>query len=50
MYIVVGDTIPVLLGLYLPQFPFLADRQLVTILVSIFIVSDIIVVVSGLLC
>lgn len=39
MISVVADTIPVLLGLYFPQYPLLADRQLVTILVSVFVVS-----------
>ncbi|KAI8991737.1 transmembrane amino acid transporter protein-domain-containing protein [Mycotypha africana] len=37
-FILVGDTIPVLLGFYIPQFPILADRQLVTILISLFII------------
>ncbi|OBZ88437.1 putative sodium-coupled neutral amino acid transporter 11 [Choanephora cucurbitarum] len=37
-FILVADTIPVLLGLYLPQYPLLADRQLVTILVSVFVI------------
>lgn len=35
----VADTIPVLLGLYFPQYPLLADRQFVTVLVAIFVVS-----------
>lgn len=43
----VADTIPVLLGLYFPQYPLLADRQLVTILVSIFIVSSMYIQVVG---
>ncbi|KAI8643410.1 transmembrane amino acid transporter protein-domain-containing protein [Parasitella parasitica] len=37
-FILVADTIPVLLGLYFPQYPLLADRQLVTILVSVFVI------------
>ncbi|EPB82741.1 hypothetical protein HMPREF1544_10534 [Mucor circinelloides 1006PhL] len=37
-FILVADTIPVLLGLYFPQYPLLADRQLITILVSVFVI------------
>ncbi|KAG1459403.1 hypothetical protein G6F56_006169 [Rhizopus delemar] len=37
-FILVADTIPVLLGLYIPQYPILADRQLVTIFVAIFVI------------
>ncbi|KAI9486925.1 MAG: transmembrane amino acid transporter protein-domain-containing protein [Benjaminiella poitrasii] len=37
-FILVGDTIPVLLGRYFPQYPLLADRQLITILVSVIII------------
>ncbi|GAA5815905.1 hypothetical protein MFLAVUS_009424 [Mucor flavus] len=37
-FILVADTIPILLGLYFPQYPLLADRQLVTILVAVFII------------
>ncbi|KAG0735702.1 hypothetical protein G6F16_008634 [Rhizopus arrhizus] len=38
-FILVADTIPVLLGLYFPQYPLLADRQFVTVLVAIFVVG-----------
>ncbi|KAG2204441.1 hypothetical protein INT47_005232 [Mucor saturninus] len=37
-FILVADTIPILLGLYFPQFPALADRQLVTILVAVLVI------------
>ncbi|CAO3654565.1 unnamed protein product [Mucor hiemalis] len=37
-FILVADTIPILLGLYFPQYLAFADRQLTTILVSVFII------------
>ncbi|KAI9022200.1 transmembrane amino acid transporter protein-domain-containing protein [Phycomyces nitens] len=37
-FILIADTIPILLGLYLPQFPILADRQIVTVVASIVLV------------
>ncbi|KAI7903321.1 transmembrane amino acid transporter protein-domain-containing protein [Cokeromyces recurvatus] len=37
-FILVGDTIPVILGRYFPQYSYLANRQLVTILVSVIII------------
>ncbi|KAI8985820.1 transmembrane amino acid transporter protein-domain-containing protein [Pilobolus umbonatus] len=37
-YILLGDTIPVLLGFYFPQYPLLGDRSLIILLLSIFCV------------
>ncbi|KAF7724956.1 hypothetical protein EC973_000537 [Apophysomyces ossiformis] len=37
-FILVADTIPILFGLYFPEYRLLADRQLVTILVSVFVI------------
>ncbi|OAD74679.1 hypothetical protein PHYBLDRAFT_99197, partial [Phycomyces blakesleeanus NRRL 1555(-)] len=37
-FILIADTIPILLGLYFPQYPILADRQIVTVAVSILMV------------
>ncbi|KAI9281196.1 transmembrane amino acid transporter protein-domain-containing protein [Sporodiniella umbellata] len=37
-FILVADTIPVLLGLYIPQYPILADRQIVTVFVGIVVI------------
>jgi hypothetical protein len=39
LMIVIGDTLPVLLALYFPQYPALADRTFVLLFVSIFLVS-----------
>jgi sodium-coupled neutral amino acid transporter 11 len=36
---VIGDTIPVLLELYFPQYPSLSQRELVTVFIAIFFVS-----------
>ncbi|ORZ13953.1 transmembrane amino acid transporter protein-domain-containing protein [Absidia repens] len=36
--ILIGDTLPVLLGLYLPQYPSLSDRSGVLIFISIFLI------------
>ncbi|ORE02810.1 hypothetical protein BCV72DRAFT_42254 [Rhizopus microsporus var. microsporus] len=37
-FILVADTIPILLGLYFPRYPLLADRTIVTVVVSIFVI------------
>ncbi|KAI8976906.1 transmembrane amino acid transporter protein-domain-containing protein [Pilobolus umbonatus] len=37
-FILVADTIPVLLGLYFPDYPLLGDRLMVTVMVSIVII------------
>ncbi|CAO3614807.1 unnamed protein product [Cunninghamella blakesleeana] len=36
--ILIADTLPVLASLYIPQYPILGDRQLLTIFISIFLV------------
>ncbi|KAG0166663.1 hypothetical protein DFQ30_006914 [Apophysomyces sp. BC1015] len=37
-FILVADTIPILLGMYFPQYRLLADRQLVTIFLSVLVI------------
>lgn len=37
--LVIGDTLPVLLALYFPQYPALSDRTSVLLFVSVFLVS-----------
>ncbi|ORZ13551.1 transmembrane amino acid transporter protein-domain-containing protein [Absidia repens] len=37
-FILVADTLPVLLSMYLPQYPMLGERQLMTILISVFLI------------
>ncbi|ORZ18039.1 transmembrane amino acid transporter protein-domain-containing protein [Absidia repens] len=37
-FILVADTLPVLLSIYVPQYPILGDRQLMTILISVILI------------
>ncbi|KAI8332857.1 transmembrane amino acid transporter protein-domain-containing protein [Chlamydoabsidia padenii] len=37
-FILVADTLPVLLSIYVPQYPILGDRQLMTILISVIVI------------
>ncbi|KAI8089001.1 transmembrane amino acid transporter protein-domain-containing protein [Halteromyces radiatus] len=37
-FILVADTLPILFSLYIPQYPILGDRQLMTILISVLLI------------